>query len=171
MKISAVFSALGLLCLTCWNAGGPDSVNPAVPAAAAAERSGDDAAPFAGQTDIFQRYLRLGELALENDDANTAAEFFNQALNGLKDLVQRSLCMDLLHESLLEANRPGEADLLFTKLQENTGLPDRDNLLKLMNGRRLFFSGSFKAAVKTLKELSAHLTPNSRICCQALELQ
>ena len=171
MKISVVFSALGILCLACWSTGGAEAVNPVIPAAAAAERTGDDAATFAGQTDIFQRYLRLGELALENDDANTAADFFSQALSGLKDPLPRSLCIDLLHESLLEANRPGEADLLFTRLREDTDLPGRDGLLKLMNGRRMFFSGSFKSAVETLKELSAHLPTDSRICCQALELQ
>ncbi|MBE6368288.1 MAG: tetratricopeptide repeat protein [Lentisphaerae bacterium] len=170
MKIALAAGLLTWICFS-WGALAQENAAPGSQVLPGSGNSGDDAATFAGRTDSSKRYMRLGELALENDDANSAAEFFAQALSELKDLPQQGICMDFLHESLLEANRFGEADLLAAKLKELPEFPDRNALLTLMNGRRMFFSGQFKEAVRILGELTGQLVPERRIGCQALELQ
>lgn len=140
------------------------------PAAADTPVVGGDAAVFAGRTDDSQRYLRLGELALENDDGESAAAFLKQSLSGLTDPAQRRQAADLLQESLLMAQQVAEADILFDTMQKAPEFAGHSRELELMQGRRFFYEGELDKAIKIFRNLSVQLKNGDRICLQALSM-
>ena len=159
-KLAAAVLLLGNVC----SAPGADS------AGAEQNTAAGDAALFAGKTDVGKRYLRLGELALENDDHRSAADFLTQALKSLQDPEQRRLATDLLHESLLAAQRNTEADALLASAVAAPEFGGYSRLLKLMQARRMLYTGNGSDAIKIFRELSTHLDAADRVCFQALEL-
>ena len=119
MEKIAVYFMIGVLVFSALNAAENASIT-------------GDAAIFAGKVNAGERYFRLGELALENDDAAAAADFFRQSLNSLQDKDLRIQATDRLLESLLAANRGEEAGKLL-----NSAVKD-----KLFAGsNRLYFFG------------------------------
>ena len=128
-----------------------------------------DAAIFAGKVNAGERYFRLGELALENDDAAAAADFFRQSLNSLQDKDLRIQATDRLLESLLAANRGEEAGKLL-----NSAVKDKlfagSNMLKLMQARMLFYKHKNSSAVKLLTGITGKLDPADPATFPALEL-
>ena len=131
---------------------------------------GQDAALFAGRSDDSLRYLRLGELALENDHPAVAAEYLALALKSLNDPAQRRLASDLLLESLLADRRLAEADILLDKLQKSTDFADHGRDLQLMQARRLFYDGKLNEAAQICRTLTVRLSSEDRVCQQALPL-
>lgn len=128
-----------------------------------------DAAIFAGRTSAGERCLRLGELALENDDAAAAADFFRQALENLQDNALRVQAADRLLESLLAANRSKEAEKLLNDSAKDKIFAD-SSMFKLMQARVLFYEQKSNEAIKILTEITAKLDPSNPATFPALEL-
>ena len=129
-----------------------------------------DAFMFAGNGDMHDRYLRLGELALENDDPATAADFLGKALPDLNDPQQRRMATDLLHESLLKSNKQTQAETVLQEAGKSAFFAGHEQYLRLMQARELFYSGKLPEAIALLKELTVQLLPGDRVCFRALEL-
>ncbi|MBR2358590.1 MAG: tetratricopeptide repeat protein [Lentisphaeria bacterium] len=126
-----------------------------------------DAFMFAGNSDTCNRYLRLGELALENDAPATAADFFRQAYESALKPQLRAEAADLWLESLLTTHKRAEADKLMTQWSKEFANSD---MLKLMQGRILLHDNKFDEAAGIFRALSARLTPGDKQCYKALEL-
>lgn len=126
-----------------------------------------DAVLFAGKGDEFYRYLRLGLLALENDDAAAAADYLRQALNGLQDQELRAQASDLLLETLLVCNQKSEAEeVLKNAEKEFAGNPVKD----LMQARWLLADGKTSECIDLCRKLTVQLK-SCYLCFRALELQ
>ena len=126
-----------------------------------------DAFMFAGNSDTWNRHLRLGELALENDDPATAADFFRQAFEGSGKRHLREQAADLWLESLLTGHRRDEAEKLLERCRKEFA---DSNTLKLMQGRILLHDNKFAEAVNIFRALSSRLTVGDKQCYKALEL-
>ncbi len=143
----------------------------AAPPPVAAPPSGtDDGATFAGNAAPQARYLRLGELALENDDPEAAADFLRRALAALKDPETRRRAVDLLHESLLATHRVEDADKVLADAEKSPDFTTASDRLELMRARRLIYTGQPAAAVEKLHQLSVQLRPDDNGCRRTLEL-
>ena len=128
-----------------------------------------DAAIFAGKVSAGERCLRLGELALENDDAAAAAEFFRQSLENLQDNALKVQATDRLLESLLADNRSKEARKLLNA-SAGDQLFANSSMLKLMQARMFFYEHKNDEALKVLSKLTEKLDPADPATFPALEL-
>lgn len=132
--------------------------------------NGQDAVLFAGRSDDSLRYLRLGELALENDHPAVAVEYLTLALKSLNDPARRRLAADLLLESLLADRRLAEADILLDKMQKSADFANHPRELQLMQARRLFYDGKLNEAAQICRTLTVRLSSEDYVCQQALPL-
>ncbi len=128
-----------------------------------------DAVIFAGAAEPGIRYLKLGELALENADPTQAAEFLKRALGELSKPEDRRRATDLLHQSLLESGRAAEAAGVVDAAA-SAEYRDHADLLALMKARQMLYVGDIAGARKLLGELAARLSPGGDECCRTLEL-
>ena len=156
MKKIAVYCMTGVLMFSALNA------------AENASATGD-AAIFAGKFNAGERYFRLGELALENDDAAAAADFFRQSLKSLQDNALRIQATDCLLESLLALNGIDEAEKLLNDAAKDQ-LFAGSNMLKLMQARMFFCKHKNDKAIKLLTEITGKPDPADPATYPALEL-
>ena len=160
MKKVILNKALTVLLLTVCAAAQAAETAPAAPA---------DAATFAGNTDNSLRYLRLGELALENDDAASAVRFLTQSLPALSNPQLRRTATDLLHESLLRTGQVIPAAALLETALKSDDFAEYAPWLKLMQARQFACNGKSSEAIKLFRELTIQLQPGDWVCYRALE--
>ncbi|MBO5722457.1 MAG: hypothetical protein J6S19_05025, partial [Lentisphaeria bacterium] len=112
-----------------------------------------DADTFAGNSNIYKRYLQLGKLAFENDDAASAAGFLQQALRGLEDAALRRQATDLLLESLLVTHQTAAAEKLLAEAEVSPEFAAGKNALDIMRGRMLMHRKKYQQAAGLFRKV------------------
>lgn len=129
-----------------------------------------DAATFAGNSNIYKRYLQLGKLAFENDDAASAAGFLQQALRGLEDAALRRQATDLLLESLLVTHQTAAAEKLLAEAEVSPEFAAGRDALDIMRGRMLMHQKKYQQAIELFKKAVENLAAGDPVLLRALEL-
>ena len=129
-----------------------------------------DADTFAGNSNIYKRYLQLGKLAFENDDAASAAGFLQQALRGLEDAALRRQATDLLLESLLVTHQTAAAEKLLAEAEVSPEFAAGKNALDIMRGRMLMHRKKYQQAAGLFRKVSENSAPGDPVLFRALEL-
>ncbi len=91
--------------------------------------------------------MQLGTLALENQAYSAAADYFERALNGLREPAERQHATERLQYSLLRSGNIQRATALLTATRENPEFKSAGNLLKLMTARELFYHGKYAETI------------------------
>ncbi|MBO5922992.1 MAG: hypothetical protein J6Q81_00630, partial [Lentisphaeria bacterium] len=136
---------------------------------------------FPGQADLsvlVQRSgaaaenLRLGELALENNDDYAAAEFLSSALQGrLDDPSAQLRAANYLHRSYLRTNQKALADELLEQLRTQKEFANEKQLLLLMQIRTEAFAGNHSKVIELCRQAEIADQTGNQASCELLELQ